>query len=216
MESILYKFCSPEHLDLIKFHQQIIKIKKGEKIFNKGDQVSGLYVINEGKAKVCSKDKEGTEKLVRLADKGDIIGHRGFGGDWKYPLSAIALTDCIVSHIPLKIFNIIAKTNIEFTYNLMMFFAEELRESEGKSITNPVLNRVAKSIYFNYRAFGFESQQSQKLSFTLSRKDIANMSQTTYESVIRTLSELNKMKVIKLEAKSIIITDLEKLKDLVL
>jgi len=40
----------------------------------------------------------------------------------------------VITYIPLAIFNQVAKANAEFTYQLMMFFAEELRQSEEKNI----------------------------------------------------------------------------------
>ncbi|MCB0481413.1 MAG: Crp/Fnr family transcriptional regulator [Flavobacteriales bacterium] len=185
-------------------------VKANDTIFEEGDKTQGLFIVNSGKVKIVSRDTE-RETLIRLASSGDIVGHRGFGGDWTYPISAIALVDCTLSFIPIAIFNKVAKANSEFTYQLMMFFAEELRISERKIKPSPVLNRVAMAIYFTYIAFGFKEDDPGVLSFTLSRKDMANKAGTTYETVIRVLAELNKNAVIRLEGKNIRILDLPSL-----
>jgi len=63
-------------------------------------------------------------------------------------------------------------------------------------------------------SFGFEKQDETLLSFTPSRKDIASLAGTTYETVIRVLGELEKENIIRLEGKSIRISDLLFLKKL--
>jgi len=97
---------------------------------------------------------------------------------------------------------------------MMMFFAEELRDSERLAKNLPVKNLVASALYTNYKVFGLENKKSTKLSYTLSRKDIANKSGTTYESAVRSLAELNKDGVIKIDGKAIHILDVERLKQM--
>jgi len=96
----------------------------------------------------------------------------------------------------------------------MMFFAEELRRSEEKIMQIPVKNRMARAILNNYKVFGGSKKDPLKLSYTLSRKDYASKAGTTYETVIRVLSDLNKEKIISIEGKSIRILSLEKLTQL--
>jgi CRP/FNR family transcriptional regulator len=210
MKSLLGPDCAQEWTQFIEFHQKDFEFEAGDVIIRQGDPVNGIYAIVEGKVKVVINDQEG-ERLVRLAANGDIFGHRGLGGDHRYPISAIALIPTTVNFISLEVFQVIAKTNPSFVYNLMMFLAEELRASEENQLMMPVLNRVARTLMMNYKSFGFD-ENSHRLSFTISRKDIASHASTTYESVIRTLADLAKRKVLALEGKAIAILDLERLK----
>lgn len=214
MDSFLKQYCSPEWQEFVDFHKQTLFFNKNEIILKEGDPVNGFLIINKGKVKVYSTNSEGKEMIIRLAADGYIIGHRGFGGDWTYPVSAKAYEKTIITYIPLTIFNQVARANAEFTYQLMMFFAEELRQSEEKNNLIPVKNRVAKAILINYAVFGSDLNDSAKLCYTISRKDFANKANTTYETVIRVLAELNKEKIIQLQAKSIRILDFDKLKKL--
>jgi len=211
MDSFFKKYCSPEWQSFIDAHKEQKEVKAKGYIFKKGETTEGLYIINRGKAKVVAKDDEGKETLIRLAADGDILGHRGFGGNWTYPISAIALENSVITFIPLNAFNVLAKSNAEFTYHLMMFFAEELRRSEEKFMQLPVKVRVARSVLMNYKCFGFDKVEKNKLSFTLSRKDYASKSGTTYETVIRVLADLNKAGIIKIKGKSISILKLDQL-----
>ena len=212
MDSLLKKHCSPEWQSFVNFHKKQITIESNDYIFKEGDSTEGLYVINKGKVKVVSKDGSDKEALIRLASDGDILGHRGFGGDWTYPISAITFEETDLTFIPLKAFNVLAKSNTDFTYALMMFFAEELRKSEEKDMQLPVKSRMAQAILMNYKVFGFDKTEKKKLSLTLSRKDYASIAGTTYETVIRVLSDLNKENIIQIKGKSIYINSLEALK----
>ena len=214
MANFFEQHCDKEWNDFINFHKEKFTFKKGEFIFQAGEKTNGLYIIDSGKIKITYKQYDGSERLIRLAKTGEVLGHRGFGGSWTYPISAFTLEDTKVSFIPVELFDTIAKINPKFTYNLMMFFAEELRKSEAIIKHYPVKILVARALLDNFRAFGFENENSTKLSYTLSRKDIASKAGTTYETVVRSLAEFNKQGLIKIDGKSIHILDMDKLRDL--
>ncbi|MBD3637554.1 MAG: Crp/Fnr family transcriptional regulator [Crocinitomicaceae bacterium] len=203
-----------EWKSFVDHHKKSCSFKKGDVIFSAGDKTDGIYIIDSGFVKITYKQYDGNELLIRITGKGNVLGHRGIGGDWKYPISAYALSDLKLSFIPIDTFNSIATTNAEFCYEMMIFFANELKRSEKRISQLPVLNRIASAVLENYQVFGFDADEPNKLSFTISRNDISNMARTTYESVIRSLSELKKMGVIKLQGKSIYILDLNKLEEL--
>lgn len=213
MDSFLKQYCSPEWQEFVEFHKLTIEFDAGTLIFKEGDPVKGLFIVNTGKVKVYNKETDEKENIIRLAADGEVVGHRGFGGNWIYPVSAKTYEKTITTFIPLTIFNIVAKANAEFTYQLMMFFANELRVSE-LNINIPVKNRIAKAILTNYHTFGADPRDNAKISLTIPRKDYANMVSTTYETVIRVLSELNKEKIIELKGKSIRILDFDKLNNI--
>ena len=214
MDSFLKQYCSKEWIDFIEFHKSVYTLQKDNLVFKEGDDVKGLFIINKGKIKVFSNESTGKEKIFRLAGEGEILGHRGFGGDWVYPVSAKTYEETTLSFIPLNIFNLLAKTNIEITYQLMMFFAEELRNSETKINHLQVKNRVARAILYNYTIFGADKKDPQLLSFTIPRKDYASLTNTTYESIIRVLKELNDEKIIQSSGKNIKILDFNALESL--
>ncbi len=214
MESFLDRHCSKEWKDFVDSKLIKLTFKKDQYIFNAGEKTQGLFFIDSGKVKVTYRQFNGSDRLIRLAKTGDVLGHRGFGGNWTYPISAIALEDTQISFMSIETFNTLSRINADFTYHLMMLFAEELRKSEAKIKQYPAVNLIARAIFDNYKAFGFENDKSTKLSYTLSRKDIASKAGTTYETVIRFLADFSKQGIIKLEGKSIHILDLEKLRSL--
>ncbi|MCB0482882.1 MAG: winged helix-turn-helix domain-containing protein, partial [Flavobacteriales bacterium] len=67
------------------------------------------------------------------------------------------------------------------------------------------------AIRMNMESFGFEATDDALLAYTITRKDMASLASTTYESVIRSLAELQKEGIIKIEGKKLRITNREAL-----
>lgn len=212
MKSFFKHYLSANWQKFIKSHQEEKVFKKGEEIFSIGEEVLGVFEILKGRVKVVAKNSQGEEVIIRLAGDNAILGHRGIGDTWVYPVSAVALDDTKVVFISRELFELIAKTDAAFSYHLMLFFSEQLRRTEEKNIVQPVLNKVAKTIWFNHEAFGTDKKGC--LNYTIRRQEIASMSGTTYESVVRSLAELKKLKLIDTDKKSIIIKNLTVLEKL--
>jgi CRP/FNR family transcriptional regulator len=189
----------------------VISVKSDNYVFQSGETTLGIHIVNSGKIKVIAKTGNGTERIIRLVSDNDLLGHRGFGGTWKYTVSAIALEDSELLFIPLEIFNSAVKANPEFAYFMMIFFAEELRDSEHLASQMPIRNVIASVLYNNFNVFGLEQGSKTKLSHTLSRKDLASQAGTRYETLVRTLADFNNEGIIKIEGKAIHICNLNAL-----
>lgn len=211
MNVVLQKYCSESWCKFILFHSTVISVKSVNYVFQSGETTLGIHIVNSGKIKVIAKTGNGTERIIRLVSDNDLLGHRGFGGTWKYTVSAIALEDSELLFIPLEIFNSAVKANPEFAYFMMMFFAEELRDSEHLASQMPIRNVIASVLYNNFNVFGLERGSKTKLSHTLSRKDLASQAGTRYETLVRTLADFNNEGIIKIEGKAIHICNLNAL-----
>jgi CRP/FNR family transcriptional regulator, cyclic AMP receptor protein len=212
---LLYKYCREEWHPIIKHYLQEESYYKNEALFKTGSEVHGMLFIKSGKAKVVSIEN-GKEKIIRLANEGEIIGHRGFGAP-VYPVSAFALSDCEIYFIPKEIFNLLVKSNSDLSFWLINFLAEELRRAEIETrnlVHLTVKQRIAKALLYTADIFGYSDQHSGKLNFTPSRKDIGSMVGTTYETVIRSLTELQDEGLISTSGKEIIIKSQSGLKGL--
>ena len=78
--------CMKEWLPAIDCNRQNFNFRKGETIFHEGDKVTGIYFVYEGKVKVHKKWGDDKELIVRFANQGAIVGHRGLGTDNTYPV----------------------------------------------------------------------------------------------------------------------------------
>lgn len=211
---IIEEHCSREWFPLIEHYKKNLTYSKGEYIFKEGESVKGIKFIDTGRAKVVSNFDKNSEKIVRLAGDGTFLGHRGFGTEKTYPVSAIALSDTNIIFLPSEIFLTLLKTNNQLSFYLLNFFADELRNSELEAknyVRYTAKQRIVAAILNSVNAFGYDINEKNKLAFTLSRQEFANLASTTYETVIRCFSELDKQKIIRLEGKEIRIINQAKL-----
>lgn len=204
--------CLPEWLPAVQAQRKNLHFKKGELIFREGEEVKGIYFVYSGTVKVHK--KWGTEKelIIRFAQKGDIFGHRGLGHEPHYPISATAIEPVSVCYVDLEFFQTSLKVNQEFMYGLLLFFADELQESERKMRNlahMQVKGRVAQALLSLEEKFGRSAEGH--IGITLSRQDLASLVGATYETVFRIINELEQEELIGLDAKNITITDAIKL-----
>lgn len=208
----LCTLCLKEWLPAIEAHRTVIHAKKGALLFEEGQPVKGIYFIYEGKAKVHKKWGADKELIVRIAGKGAILGHRGLGKSTVYPVSGTALEAVTLCFIDLDFFQATIKVNQHFAYQLMMFFAEELQESE-KNMRNlahmTVKGRVAQALIMLLQKFGTTAEGF--IDIALSRQDLASLAGTTYETVFRIMNELVQDQIVSVSNKSIRIIHPEKL-----
>lgn len=208
----LCRLCSKEWLPVINIHRQSFHVNKGELLFTEGSELTGIYFIYKGTFKVHKKWTDDKELIVRIAKNGAILGHRGLGNDIYYPASATALEPSEVCFIDLDFFHATLKVNYQFLYELMMFFAGELKESE-KKMRNlahmPVKGRVARAL-LNFKT-KFGTTPEGFIDLILSRQDLASYTGTTYETVFRIMNELVQEGSVTLSGKSICIVDDDKL-----
>lgn len=208
----LCRQCSPEWLPALHAHRKSFQVAKGKTIFREGDTITGIWFIYKGTFKVHKQWGSDKELIVRLARDGEIVGHRGMGGDNFYPVSATALEPSDVCFVDIEFFLATLKVNPQFMFELMMFFASELKESE-KRMRNlahmPVIGRVANALLNLRQKFG--TDQMGNIDINLSRQDLASYAGTTYETVFRILNEMVADNTVRIDGKCIAVTDEVKL-----
>lgn len=209
---IMCRLCLKEWLPAVKSHRQNYRINKGELLFRENDVLNGIYFVHSGLFKVHKHWDDDKELIVRFAREGDILGHRGLGKDNFFPVSATAIENAVVCFIELDFFIATLKVNNEFLFQLMMFYASELKESERnmRDLAHmPVKGRLARALLTLFEKFGNRTDGS--IDISLSRQDLASYVGTSYETVFRMLNEMIAENAVRTEEKKIIITDNEKL-----
>lgn len=210
---ILSKNISAEYFEKIEDAVNIFTCKKGQQFILEGAPVNGLFFICKGKAKVLKTGIYGREQILRLVGAGEIVGHRGFGTADKYSISASAIEDLVLCNLTN---NLLEKMLLEIpalTYDLMLFYAEELNRSEEKVkafAQMTVREKVIDTLLYIDRKFGRNPKGF--FNIQLSRQEIADYAGTTVEQVIRTISVLKKENVLNALGKQIGIVDVNLLK----
>ena len=204
--------CQPEWLQAIDVNRKVIHFKKGENLFREGDTVKGMYFIYSGLVKVHKKWRDDKELILRFAKQGAIVGHRGLGSDTIYPVSATVLTNTDICFVDLNFFMSTLKVNPGYLFELMMFFAVELKESERRMRNLAHMNtkgRIIQSLINLNKKFG--SDEDGFVDIEISRQDFASYAGTTYETLFKIMNELVEERLILISGKKIKIVDESKL-----
>ena len=214
---MLCQRCLPEWKPAVGQHRQNLLYRKGESIFEEGKTVNGIYLVYSGMVKVHKYWNEEKDLILRFAGRGDILGHRGLGKDNLYPVSATALEEVVLCYFPMEFFISTLKVNHEFLFDLMMFYAAELKESE-RNMRNlahmPVKGRIAQALCTLQEKFGEAPDGSIKIQ--ISKQDLAAFVGTTYETFFRMINELIAENLISVAGRRIYLTNDKKLEELTL
>ena len=196
------KSCKLEWLKAIDVNRKLIHYNKGESIFHEGDTVNGMYFIFSGLVKVHKKWSDNKELILRFAKDGAIVGHRGLGGDTIYPVSATALAASDICFVDLDFFMATLKVNPDYLFDLMMFFAAELKDSEKRMRNIAHMNtkgRIGQSLITLQDKFGTDADGF--INIEISRQDLASYTGTTYETLFKIMNELAEEKAIHIDSK---------------
>ncbi|SHM97325.1 cAMP-binding domain of CRP or a regulatory subunit of cAMP-dependent protein kinases [Chitinophaga jiangningensis] len=206
---LLCRLSLPEWLPAIHAHKKNIVYKKNDTLFKEGDAVKGMFFVFDGVVKVHK--HWGTEKdlIVRFAQKGEIVGHRGIGGPENiYPVTATAMSPVTVCYVDLDFFNASLRVNNELLYQLMLFYAKELQDAEKYMhglAHMPVKTRLANVLLLIYRKFGTTAEGY--INLPLTKQDLSECIGATYETTFRVLNELITDGFIKTEGKHLMINN---------
>lgn len=203
------------HLEQMKMYierKRSFICKKSQQFIIEGAPIQGLYFVYKGKVKTVKTGINGREQIVRLTKDGDTVGFRGFGTSKRYLIGAYALEDTVLCNFSNEDMLDILRNIPEFTFDLMLFYADELNKSENnirKIAHMNVRERVIDTLLYIHKKFG---QVNGMIELDLSRKEIADFAGTTEEQVIRMISSLKKELLIKTAGKKIGLLNIDKLK----
>lgn len=190
--------------------------KRGQTIFTQGHQPRGLYCLYSGKIKIVLISSDGKESISRLVLPGDIFGARTLFSNENYVSSAVALEDSTVNYFEKElIFNLITKYP-ELAVYFLKILSKGMGNAEAQSqllVHCNVRERLACLLLKLKESVGVAEGDRIVLDVRLTREEMATMIGTTHESLARLVTEFKNEKIIIQEGKSIIIINLEKLKE---
>lgn len=204
---------NPEAIAIMSMKKNCRKFKKGQIIFHEGQRAGGLHCISAGKVKLFKTSYEGKEQIVRLCKPGEILGYRAVIGDQPYAASATALEEVQMCMIPREEFFKHVENNPKMALNLIKFLSNELSIAEKRMMNlaqKSVRERLAETLIILKETYGFDNDD-KTIAITLSREDIANITGTATETVIRLLADFKKEGLIETSGKKIAILNTREL-----
>ncbi len=209
------KYCSDKWIESINKTKSNIRCNKGQSIILEGSPVIGIYFIFKGKVKITIAGDNNKEQIVRLANDGHVLGHRGCGKEG-YPIGATALEETYVCFVDNETLNMLMLENPNFTIGLMVFYSEELRKAEARIKYFSQMTVREKVVYaLVYLTDTFGLTPDKLLDVITTRKEIAEIAGTTADQVSREITSLVKSEILVTDEKKIILKDHKQLKEII-
>lgn len=179
----------------------VLKFRKGDTIIKQGMYSTNVVFLRTGLAKVHIAGPY-HEQIVKLVKSPTYLGLPTTFGDKINQYSVTAVSDTEVCFIDVHVFEKILSENREFSHEIII----ELCLNELESF-HRCANRTQKLIRGNMAdallEFSDKIFQSDTFTLPLSQAELANLVDTSRESISRILAEFDKDEIIKIKGKQI-------------
>ena len=179
-------------------------------IYTEGSNPRHVYFIKKGKIKIYKTSDDGKELILSILGENDFFGHIALLSNGKHAESATALEDCELTVLPAADFQALLNSNREVSAKFVKMLAGNVVLQEEQLLQlaySSVRKRVANTLVLLHERYG-------NTPISMLREDIAALTGTAKETVIRTLTDFKTDKLIDVEEGRIRVLKVEKLKDM--
>ena len=188
-------------------------------IFMEGDPARWFYVVRSGHVKIVRHSKTGKDVVLELLGPGEIFGGIAVIEKRPYPAAAQATEATVVLKTPAEPIIALAERHPALIKEMALVIGRRLRaahDSVTSLAVDPVEARLAAALLRLAKREGTQDEKTggMALPFHLSRQSLADMTGTTVETAIRTISRWLKDGLLVDNGGRLILTDLERLGEL--
>ena len=203
-----------EEREILRNNSKILNFKKNEMIYCEGDEPRDMMCLLKGKVKIYKDGVGGRSQIIRMVKPIQYFAYRAAFAQEPYLTNASAFEASTVCVIPMDIVEKLIYGNA----SLAMFFIRQLSTDLGIADERTVnltqkhiRGRLAESLLFLEDNYGLE-EDGATISISLSREDLASLSNMTTSNAIRTLSMFASEHIIAMDGRKIKIIDEERLR----
>jgi CRP-like cAMP-binding protein len=205
----IFKGLNQKDKEAIAKHHILTILNKGEFLFKEGEKPHGLICLASGKVKVFKVGVGGREQILKMVRQQGFIGYRAMFSDNTWSVSAAAIENSAICVFEKNYLVNILKKNAALALKFIKVITEELWFSNDRIVSltqKHVRGRLSESLLMLRDTYGYEAD-GKTISISLSREDIANLSNMTTSNAIRTLSNLASEGTIEIKRSKISILD---------
>ena len=192
----------------------LVKLRKGQSLFKEGDDGDHLYVISNGKVKLGTKSPDGRENLLMILGPGDMFGELSLFDSGPRTATATAVTDSKLLSLGQSKVIPWVREHPEVSLQLLSRLASRLRRTNevvGDLVFSDVPGRVAKALIDLGVKFGEQKPEGLHVSHDLTQEELAQLVGASRETVNKALADFAQRGWIRLEARSVVVLDYERL-----
>jgi CRP-like cAMP-binding protein len=200
--------------DALRSSMSLVKLRKGQSLFKEGDDGDNLYVVSNGKVKLGTKSPDGRENLLMILGPGDMFGELSLFDSGPRTATATAVTDSKLLTLGQDKVIPWVREHPEVSLQLLARFASRLRRTNevvGDLVFSDVPGRVAKALIDLGVKFGEKLPEGLFVNHDLTQEELAQLVGASRETVNKALADFAQRGWLRLEARSVMILDYERL-----
>jgi len=191
-----------------------LEARKGEVIFSEGEPGDSLYIVLSGKVKVGRRAADGRQNLIALMGPSDMVGELALFDPGPRTATATAVTDARMARLRKQALRPWLSNRPEIAEQLLRVLARRLRRTNdalADLIFTDVPGRVAKNLLQMAGRFGSRDGGVLRVTHDLTQEELAQLVGASRETVNKALADFASRGWLRLDGKSVIILDPERL-----
>ena len=182
----------------------------GELIFGEGEPCSGLYVVESGHVRIFKSSAQGREQVLSIDGPGSSMAELPVFDGGNYPASAAAIEDASLLFISKQDFQALCLAHPQVALKVLRVVGARLRRLVGiieeLSFTT-VRHRLASFLLQLARKDGKRTSEGLEVTLPSSNQELASQIGTVRELVSRNLSRFQAEGMVKIDGRTLIISD---------
>ena len=175
-----------------------------EIIYELGDIPHYYFQIVKGTVELNNYHEDGKEFTLNIISEGQSFGESLLFGNKKYPMNAIAKTDCKILKLPKSNFLSMLSENMELIFTMFRYLSDRLFYKYVMLFNNSAIDPVLKiKSLMDYYKESSLNQNPYSYQVPLTRQQIANLTGLRVETVIRTIKKMAEDGLLKLDGRQI-------------
>jgi len=201
----------------ISLRQSMVEVNLGrsDTLFDEGDQGDRLYVIVEGKIKLGRTSADGRENLLAILGPGEMFGELSLFDPGPRTATATSVGDSVLIGLGNDALQPWLLQHPEVAAQLLGALARRLRrtnDSLADLVFSDVPGRVAKALLDLAARFGRRTDDGVLVAHELTQEELAQLVGASRETVNKALAEFVQRGWLRLEARAVVILDMQRLR----
>ncbi len=191
---------------------------RGNIIYMANQPSSHLFYLQEGLVKIAIMDAEGAEKILAIHEPRSLFGESAAIDGGRYFATATAMEDSLVRLIPVEQLPCIIEKNPQVSLQMMSSLVKKMRllalQISFLSFSR-VPQRLAQVLCGLAGSVGVFVDEGIRLNVKLRHYELASLIGASRVTVTNTLNDFKRQGLIDTDSGQIVITNLQRLKDLI-
>jgi CRP/FNR family cyclic AMP-dependent transcriptional regulator len=193
---------------------QPVDFPRGHTVFAEGEPGDRLYIIVSGKVKIGRRSPDGRDNLLSIMGPSDMFGELSIFDPGPRASSATTITEVHAVSMDRDGVRASIADRPEIAEKLLRLLARRLRRTNNNLadlIFADVSGRVAKQLLQLAQRFGTQEGDALRVEHDLTQEEIAQLVGASRETVNKALADFAHRGWIRLQAKSVLICDCDRL-----